>query len=487
MQSFSYYSIAKVFVIVFFIARPVHSEEAKNNSSFYLSESKKLDENELRHKKEGWYPTALPIVSYDPVIGNGFGVIGNLFDNGKKNSPLFEYQPYVYKTSIYLFKSSGRAESYGIDFDSPYLFNTPYRLKLSLSYDRNPNTQYFGIGESTMKPLTYRTKNLSSENLHENAQFSEMEDAYSYRRPSNSPNAPRYVSDVDKNVYDFGSTTLSILLDRTFFGAFRILFSPEFSQNVIRTYDYKTDNPNRQNSNLKKAKDPLTGWESLTPNGKSQLTEDYESKKILGYHGGNINYIRFGLMYDTRDFEPDPDSGVVVELNHAKVGKLTGSDFEFSKTLLQFKYFKMPLPQYFEELVISSRALINYTKGSAPFFEYKYIWSADGPIDGLGGLQTIRGYRQERFVAPVMGVANLEIRWRFATIKKGDELFTFSLVPFFDTGRVWEDPNHIHLKGYARSHGIGLRAIWNQATVVLLDYAKSKEGSQVFLDFNHIF
>ncbi len=454
---------------------------------FYLDESKRLDENELKNKREGWYTTVLPVVSADPVRGNGFGIRANLFNNGEKSSPLFEYQPYVYRIGAQAFKSSGMAESHGLFFDSPYLFGTEIRFKMSLTYDHNPNSQYFGIGESSMKPLSYRTKNSESGELHRNAQFSEREYALEYRRFSNSPNAPEYVNDRNRNVYDFHSTTLSLMLDRTFKGAFRAIVAPEFSQNIVRTYDYKVENLNSQNTHFTRSKDPLTGWEVQTPNGKSLLTEDLENKKIIGYRGGNVNYLRVGLMYDTRDFEPDPDRGLVAEFNFAKVGKLTASDFEYSKTFLQLKYFKMPIPHYFEELVISSRALVNYTKGNAPFSEYRYMWSADGPINGLGGLQTLRGFRQERFVGPVMGLANLEVRWRFATIKSGEELFTFSLVPFFDTGRVWDKPDNIGFRGYARSYGIGLRMIWNQATVILLDYARSREGSQIFLDFNHVF
>ncbi|WP_367899121.1 hypothetical protein AB3N61_04605 [Leptospira sp. WS58.C1] len=60
------------------------------------------------------------------------------------------------------------------------------------------------------------------------------------------------------NTYEFCSTTATFSVDKTFWGAFRWIVAPEFSQNVIRTYDY--------------------------PNGTSKRTQDYQADLINGYH-----------------------------------------------------------------------------------------------------------------------------------------------------------------------------------------------------------
>lgn len=115
------------------------------------------------------------------------------------------------------------------------------------------------------------------------------------------------------------------------------------------------------------------------------------------------------------------------------------------------------------------------------------MWSIDGPFTGIGGLQTLRGYRQDRFIGTMVGFGSYELRWRFASLKIGDEFFTFSLVPFYDYGRVWDSEKKIGLQSYKFSYGSGLRIIWNQATVILIDLAKSKEDTQFFIDFAHAF
>lgn len=152
------------------------------------------------------------------------------------------------------------------------------------------------------------------------------------------------------------------------------------------------------------------------------MTEDYRAGKIRGYNGGDIVYFRAGIAYDTRDFEPDPDRGILAELNVANVSKRTGSDFNYNKIFFQTKYFYKILPDIFEELMFATRVALGYTSSGVPFSEVRYMWSLDGPMTGIGGLQTMRGYRQDRFVAPVLV---LEV-WSFA----GDLLHSKFLMNF---------------------------------------------------------
>ncbi|WP_246050682.1 Omp85 family outer membrane protein [Leptospira langatensis] len=452
-----------------------------------LSESKRLSPDELQEKREGWYATGLPVFSQDPVRGQGYGARGYLYQNGNRKSPYFEFQPYMYRFGGQAYKTTNGAAYYELTFDSPFLFDTAYRLKGSINYSVNKNSQYFGIGTSTLHDLTYRDKNQPTGALISGSPFGDREDALSYRRPSDPGSPFPYQSNREYNTYEFRSTTGTFSIDKTFAKAFRWIVAPEFSQNIIRTFDYPNGRVTNNQDYFTPAKDPNTGWASSTPNGKSKLTQDYQKGLINGFHGGNVNYLHLGLAYDTRDFEPDPDSGMLLEVNYSNVSRKSGSDFEFQKFFAQGKFFYMPFPKLFEELVIASRAAVQYAKGEVPFSEYRYMWSIDGAINGLGGLQTLRGYRQERFIGPMIGFGNVEIRWRFGTFKFWDQLVTLSLVPFYDFGRVWDGYHDIGTQGYKFSYGSGLRIIWNQATVILIDYGKSREDSQLFIDVGHIF
>lgn len=444
---------------------------------FELHEDREMSTAKLKDKREGNYTTGLPLFSSDPVRGQGLGVLVHYFENGKKDEPLFKYQPYKYKVSGSVFQTTTGAQHHFVDFEIPYIGDTPYRIKAEIYYDRVDNTPYFGIGSHTMKPLTYQDRSLRNRGMVRNAQYGDYEKNLTTIRSGREEREAPLVTDLAYHEYDFESVGGAFAVDRTFWGAFRLAFDQEFSKNIVRTYDQA----------WYKGSILGTHHEAKVPSGRTLVSQDAEAGRITGLGGGYINYTRIGIMYDTRDFEPDPDKGIVVELNHSVVSKYNASDYEYNKTFAQFMFFYMPLPIFFEELVVAGRAAAHYSAGNVPFFEYRYIWSIDGAQEGLGGVRTLRGYRQDRFVAPVMGWGNLEIRWRFATLRLGDDLFTFSLVPFYDLGKVWDRPKDMDLMGYAHSHGVGLRTIWNQATVILFDYAVSREDRQFFIEFGHVF
>ena len=50
------------------------------------------------------------------------------------------------------------------------------------------------------------------------------------------------------------------------------------------------------------------------------------------------------------------------------------------------------------------------TQVDAPFFEYPDAWSSEGDIDAMDVTRTLRGYKQARFVAPVMQYTDFELR-----------------------------------------------------------------------------
>ncbi|WP_029781494.1 BamA/TamA family outer membrane protein, partial [Leptospira interrogans] len=103
------------------------------------------------------------------------------------------------------------------------------------------------------------------------------------------------------------------------------------------------------------------------------------------------------------------------------------------------------------------------------------------------GLRTLRGYKQDRFVGRAMGFGTLELRWKFWSFSVGGEYFALNLVPFWDFGRVWNDEHKAGLTDYKYSQGLGLRIAWNQATIIMMDYAVSREDKQLFVNFSHAF
>lgn len=464
------------------------------NLPFPMDSSKQLCKKDIEDKKDGWYLTGLPLINSDPNEGIGYGARAYLYNNGPKTDPLFYYTPYRTRLFAQYFNTNKNAQYHQISLDMPFLKDTEWRLRADAFLTITPTTLYFGIGESSMNSLTYLERNQPNERQVRNASFIDQETNLSYYRPGTSsdpfyvagktisgiPQTPGYVvTDRMYNRYTIETPMATLSAERSIVGGtFRLVSGFKFSNNIIRTYDGR----------MVRGLDP--NFNQLTadvPNGKTRLTEDHEGKKILGYQGGIVNAVRLGLVYDTRDFEPDPNSGIFAELTYEKHDKVFGSYFQFQKYFAQTKFFWSPFPKLVDKLVVANRFGLGVTEGAAPFFEYRNLWGTEGLVGGLGGLRTLRGFKQDRFVGRTMGWGNSEIRWKFAEAKFGSEFFAFNLVPFFDYGRVWDDEHKINLKNYFYSQGLGLRIAWNQATIIMIDYARSREDEQLFVNFSHVF
>ncbi|TGN19736.1 Omp85 family outer membrane protein [Leptospira idonii] len=472
-----------VFFLGFFVSSSSFAEEVDPNRKTtttasvpsWIGEFKKLDEKELAAKKEGWYVTGLPQIGNDPVSGKGLGVNANLFYNGTKDSGSFEYTPYEYLISAGAYKTTRNTQSYFLTLDAPYFLDTPYRIKAFVGYDSNLHNQYFGLGESSLQPLSYLERNQPDGRMHRNASYSDFESGNSYI--TSRGYGREAVSTQRNHEYQFQTTYAQFFLDKTIFKVFRIWGGSEVSNNIVRRYD----------GTWTKAKDPYFGIQLPVMEDVSSVSQDVQDGKIIGEKGGNLNYIRGGIAYDTRDYEPDPDRGWLIEYNFNRAEKLIGSDFSYLRHTFQAKNFWQPFPKYFEELVFAQRVLLSKAEGQVPFFEYRYLYTIDGPSGGLGGLNSLRGYRQERFLGPVIGFYNFELRWRFSSFELWDQFFQISLVPFYDLGRVWDKLSDVNTVGYKHSRGVGLRIVWDQATVILMDWARSKEDNIFFIDMGHTF
>ena len=109
------------------------------------------------------------------------------------------------------------------------------------------------------------------------------------------------------------------------------------------------------------------------------------------------------------------------------------------------------------------------------------------PRSGLGGLRTLRGYKQDRFVGPVMTLLNAELRWTFARSQFLGQRFGWMVVPFLDIGAVHDRLSDVSLSGWKRDQGLALRAAWNLATIITAEYAFSEEDAGVYVNFSQIF
>lgn len=422
-----------------------------------------LSAQELAKKRTGYFLTGLPSLSSDPLSGVGAAFNGQLFYNGERGDRLFAYTPYVAKLSMQLQHTTLNTSRLQLGLDAPYLADSPWRLRLDLKAKNDPNKVFFGLTEATLQPLpggSYAAYNSSLNAI----------------RPGSAPGEAAEVSDALRHRFREVEWMGNAKLERSLFdGNWRLLFGYELQH---LSYPSFLGTP-------VEAKDPATGQKRSVPAGSPLLDQAAASGEAFGTQGGIVSLVQTGLIYDTRDFEPDPTRGVVFELANEFSNPAIGSAFAFDKLFLQAKHYQRLWPERLERTVLATRLGYGTIFGDqAPFFEYQDQWSTEGSINALGGAQTLRGYKANRFLGRSLGFANVEVRHRLGEVDLLGQNLSFSLVPFLDVGAVGDRPAQLRLDAVKASVGTGLRIGWNRSTVVVLDYALSPEDQQFFVGFN---
>ena len=435
---------------------------------------RRLSDTDVAKKREGGFFTGLPEISSDPVAGQGFGLRGNYYNNGKRSDPLFAYTPYREKLAVNIQATTGQARELILSYDRPYIDGSRWRVKVDFKARQDPTNLYFGITQATLGNLTLPTAGPGGATYDT---FSEFEKARKTLRDGGAGEAAK-VTDALSNRFQDSELMLNIKADYALGnqGRWRVLNGYE-----IQRLDFKTFG-GRQAS----AVDPVTGAPLNAPNGIPLLDRDAAAGTAIGLDGGLVSILQQALIFDTRDFEPDPTKGLYFEIGNEYSSGAIGSQFDFDKLMIQAKTFhKLP---FGPRTVLAGRLAVgNIFGNNAPFFEYQDQWSPDGSINALGGARSLRGYRANRFMARSMWFTNWELRTRLVEKKIAGQRFALSVVPFVDAGTVRDRWQSLNFNDIRYSYGIGGRLAWNQSTIISMDIGKSGEDKLLFFGIGHSF
>ncbi len=445
--------------------------KAQQIDSLSFIRSKRMSDADLAKKREGTFITGLPDLSSDPVTGFGVGIKSNIYWNGTRANPLFAYTPYLahLKANVAYFTTNARELS--LSADVPYYRGSRWRYRVDFKAQQNPSNLYFGANETTLGPLRLPANPAETFDTYEDYNTARQ------RLRSGQAGEAAFVGDALSNRFRETEFMLNLKADYALGkGKWRVMGGYE-----IQNLQYKTFTGTET-----EATNPATGETQEAPNGKSLLERDFEQGLIFGLDGGWVSLLQTALIYDTRDFEPDPTKGHYFEAANEFSNKIIGSQFNFNKVFFQGRaYQKLPFGR---RTVVAGRIAAGTIFGrKAPFFEFQDQWSPDGSINALGGRQSLRGYRQNRFLARTVAFSNLEVRVRLVDVKIGRQNFGIGVAPFFDAGTVrdrWQDLDFTSIK---TSYGAGLRTAWNLSTLLFLDYGISKEDQLIFFGIGQVF
>ena len=231
--------------------------------------------------------------------------------------------------------------------------------------------------------------------------------------------------------------------------------------------------------------------------------EDTRTDPLASLSQANTNIIQNGpifqigslVQHDTRDWQNDPVAGGYQSFNlnvgHASLRPVEGSGVagagvfgsgNFGKSYLEMRhYFSLSGPRNpnkpgEEKTSFAMRLLAGSAVGKLPFSEQFF----------LGGIDTLRGYREDRFWGNYMMAGTVEFRQPLARSLKG--------VLFLDAGEAWGgDYSNVSLSGFAQSAfqphigaGVGLR-IGTPLGPVRLDLGFGSEGGRAHLGIGRSF
>jgi hypothetical protein len=428
----------------------------------FMRDKKRMNATDLAGKESNGYFTGLPLVNSDPDTGFGFGARVLYFNNGEREDPMFEATPYRHRAYAQAFFTTNGYQFHTLDYDAPYLASTPFRLRASLVYEKNIAANYFGLGDRSLARLAFpgSTDRFATTSDYTSALRRVQPDGTAFTR---------------FNQYVLERPKATATLERDFFGGVvRALVGVSVSHAGVSQWTGETVKADGPSGDVDARQAP------------TRLDRDCAAGLVVGCGGGFTNALKLGLAYDTRDFEPDPNSGVFVELTGELSGKYTLSDYDWARLTFSPRAYYSPFPKL-TDLVVAGRFVGSVQSAGTPFYEMNELSFADYNRQGLGGLRTIRGYNQDRFVGHVVALANLELRWTFYEFNLGKQHFGLMLAPFLDVGRVFDSVSDLELKRFRNGQGAGFRIAWNQATIIVVDYGVSREGSTLYVNFNHPF
>jgi len=348
--------------------------------------------------KTGWSFSFLPAVAFDSDLGFKYGGLVNFFNFGNGST----YPDYL--QSIYL-EISRTTKGSGINqlfFDSEHLFpDKKIRITSDLSFLTEQALDFYGFN--------------GAEVLY-NPEF-ENDD------PLNSSYLSRLFYRHERKLTRFYVDLQGYLIpDKLrWLGGFQFL--------NFRIGSVDIDKLNKGKDDDKKLPDTSGLYDHYVDWG---LIPDYEAD------GGNNKYLKFGLIWDTRDIEANPGKGIWTEAIF-----LTAPSFLGNK---ENDYTKFLLPHRQSFTILKNRLTFVYRLGyqgtilgEAPFYFQSYMISSYSPsviTEGLGGAKSLRGILRNRLVGDGFAYANLEFRWKIIRTVIANQNIYVALNPFVDLGSI---------------------------------------------------
>jgi outer membrane protein assembly factor BamA len=180
--------------------------------------------------------------------------------------------------------------------------------------------------------------------------------------------------------------------------------------------------------------------------------------------------LRAGLVFDTRDHEIDPHSGVLAEA-------LYSGGRAYARTTGAARVWVRPV----DRLWLTARAAGERMTGDPPLAALLTMETSEEPFTAVGGHRSLRGYQDARFAGPGKLLGTLEVR--YAVVWK-PTILELKVGGFYDVGRVFGPGERFRITTAGLHSGGGgeVGARFQRNTLFVLGAAFGDEGWQLMVD-----
>lgn len=359
-----------------------------------LGLTKGQDTVQVENAKTGWSFGALPTITYNTDLGLQYGALVNLYQYGDGSIYPSYYHSIYAEVSRYT-KGSGVMRFF---YDSKHLIPN-IRFTADVAYLTEQALDFYGFNG-------YQT--IYNKDWEDDSNDTDYKTRMFYKHKRNT----------FRTKFDFQGKT----------GINNINWVAGFSLVDVDAGSVDIDK-------LNKGKD----GDKILPDTNT-LYDNYLDWGIIApneANGGFFTNLKGGIVYDSRDNEPNPMKGIWSE---AVILQSFNKDFTFTKIALTHRqYFTLIKNNLSFAYRLGYQGVI---AGDAPFYGLPYMVSSftkSSNADGLGGSKTVRGMVRNRVVGKSVGYGNFELRWKFSQFTfKGQNIY-LALSPFMDLGQVIQE------------------------------------------------
>ncbi len=388
----------------------------------------------------------LPAINYNSDRGFGFGALGSIaqFREG--------IEPYHWRLFFRLFATvkvdaEGNAEfpfhRDMIVFDLRGLLRNTTRIMLSAGFFRFTTTGYYGLGNAAPRDPARPRKYYEYDRMYPNASFGMFN---------------RIIQKQGHRLELYSSLS--------------------FTHNTIT--------PNREGKLEEDLRRSMQGNDNISQTLRNMLRGIRPHSQLKAV---------LGLQYDSRDHEFSPSRGMLHELSIRAILPGLAPGLAFAGGHLNLRFF---VPIWKPYLVLAIRVLGDMLWGDVPLYE---LYSMGGiiPLEGPGGMDTVRGIRSQRFYGKIKLVGNVELRSVIFDFTVFRQRIRLGLIAFADTGRVWTDYSFRNDAtrrsfdgddfGFTLAVGGGGRLQWGETFIMRVDvgWSPTDQDWGAYFWVNHIF